>query len=257
MTTQSDAYSALLKTIRSLPLTGTTAIPAELMTNQEVSASAPLRQEDYPNIKFWFKRQWIGFSNDHLTNAISGPQARGRSRAAQGINVTMQYVELEDGTIISGDRATEIRKFARAIWVSFSKAGTPPSKWGQADIQTRQQYLHAMGSHFTELRLCDLEWKAEQIATNNYPSWYTNWLSKRDVQDLKQENDDVPSLQTKRSRKASAKFAAKRTKLEGAVISDDKGENCKVAPTLDIDIDMLGAASQVGVQCFLLSSLYM
>ncbi|KAF8813453.1 hypothetical protein BYT27DRAFT_7131552, partial [Phlegmacium glaucopus] len=140
----------------------------------------------------------------------------------------MQYVGMEDGTVISGDRATEIRKFAHAIWVSFSKTGGPPSKWGQADIQIRQQYLYAMGSHFPELRLCDLEWKSEQIATDNYLSWYTNWLSKHDVQGPKQENDDVPSLQTKRSREASVKSAAKRTKLEEAAVSDDKGGNGKV-----------------------------
>jgi len=205
-------------------------IPGEVRANQEVfSALAPLRQEDYPKIKFWFKRQWTEFSNDHPTNATSGVQARGRSRAAQGINVTMQYVELEDGTVISGDRATEIRKFARAIWVSVAKTGAPPSKWGQADIQTRQRYLSSMGSRFQELRFCDLEWKVDQIATDNYPSWYTNWLSNREAQNVKKENGDVVSLQTKRSRKASEKFAAKRIKLGGAagaaceVLSDDQG----------------------------------
>lgn len=226
MASQSEAYKGLLNTIRSLPL-GKMTIPGEVSTNQEVfSALAPLRQEDYPKIKFWFKRQWTEFSNDHSTNGTSGLQARGRSRAAQGINVSMQYVELEDGTVISGDRATQIRKFARAIWVSVSKTGAPPSKWGQADIQTRQQYLSTMGSRFPELRFCDLEWKMDQIATDNYPSWYTNWLSNREAQNVKKENGDVLSLQTKRSRKASEKFAAKRIKLGGAagvVLSDDQG----------------------------------
>jgi hypothetical protein len=223
--TQSDAYNALLNTLRSLPL-GTMAIQGDVKANQEVF-SAPLRQEDYPKIKFWFKRQWTEFSNSHPTNSISGPQARGRSRAAQGINVSMQYVELEDGTIISGDRATEIRKFARAIWVSISKTDAPPSKWGQADIQTRQKYLSSMGFRFPELRFCDLEWKSDQIATDNYPSWYTNWLSKHDTQNVKNENDDVLPLQTKRSRMASEKSAAKRIKLGDAIISDDQGGNSK------------------------------
>jgi hypothetical protein len=220
-------------------------IPGEVRANQEVfSALAPLRQEDYPKIKFWFKRQWTEISNDHPTNATSGPQAhqaRGRSRAAQGINVTMQYVQLEDGTVISGDRAAKIRTFARAIWVSISKTGAPPSKWGQADIQTRQQYLSTMGSRFPELRLCDLEWKIDQIATDNYPSWYTNWLSNQ--QNVKKENGDGLSLQSKRSRKASEKFAGKRIKLEGAVISDDQGGNSKEGVSTGAD----GSASNVQV----------
>ncbi|KAF8808617.1 hypothetical protein BYT27DRAFT_6542306, partial [Phlegmacium glaucopus] len=104
-------------------------IAGEVSTNQEAfSTPVPPCQEDYPNIKFWFRWQWIEFSNNHIPNAISGPQAHGRSHAAQGINVTMQYVEMEDSTIISGNRATEIRKFVHAIWVSFSKTGGPPSK---------------------------------------------------------------------------------------------------------------------------------
>ena len=199
------------------------AIPAEASANQ---ALEPLCQENYPKIKFWFKRQWIAFSNDHPTNATSGPQARGRSRASQGINVSMQYVELEDGTVISGDRATEIRNFAHAIWVSISKTGPPPSKWGQADIQTRLQYLSAIGSRFPELRFCDLEWKIEQIATDKYPLWYTNWLSNCDAS-VKKENGDV-LLQNKRSQKASERFSAKRIKVGGAVISEDQGGNSKV-----------------------------
>lgn len=240
MATKRDAYNGLLNTIRSLPL-GTTTTPGDVRANQEFSAPTPLRQEDYPNIKFWYKRQWTAFSNDHPTNATSGPQARGRSRAAQGINVSMQYVEFEDGTVINGDRATEIRKFARAIWVSVSKTGAPPSKWGQADIQTRQQYVSAMGTRFPELRFCDLEWKIDQIATDNYPSWYTNWLSNRDAQNMKKEDGDVlSSLQTKRSRrKASEKVSAKRIKLGGAVIlsdaSDDQGGISKEAVSTGAD----------------------
>jgi hypothetical protein len=245
MATQSDAYNALLNTLRSLPL-GTTPIPGDVRANQEVfSAPAPLRQEDYPKIKFWFKRQWTEFSSNHPTTSTSGPQARGRSRAAQGINVSMQYVELEDGTIISGDRATEIRKFARAIWVSISKMGAPPSKWGQADVQTRQQYLSRMGSRFPELRYCNLEWKSDQIATDNYPSWYTNWLPKSDTQNLKNEKDDVLSLQTKRSQKASEKFAAKRVKLGDVVTTDDQGGDSKPEDGVPTGAD--GSASNVKV----------
>jgi hypothetical protein len=91
--------------------------------------------EDYPNINFWTKCQWTESSSNMLTDIHVGPQACGRARASQGINVTMQYVELKDGTAINGDRAGEIRKFACSIWVSFSKKGPPPPKWGQADIE--------------------------------------------------------------------------------------------------------------------------
>ncbi|KAF8236927.1 hypothetical protein L208DRAFT_1249864 [Tricholoma matsutake] len=82
----------------------------------------------------------------------------------------MQYVKLEDGTIIDGDRATEMRKFACSVWVLLTKNSAPPSKWGHSDVQARQQYINSLSSQFPELRLCDLDWKAKQITTDNCPS---------------------------------------------------------------------------------------
>lgn len=76
--------------------------------------------------------------------------------------------------MISGDtRASEIRRFARSIWVLLGKQGTPPATWGAADVETRRMYCLEMCSRFPELKLCDLDWKAEQIATDNYPSWHS------------------------------------------------------------------------------------
>jgi hypothetical protein len=43
----------------------------------------------------------------------------------------MRYAKQEDGTVIDGNRAGEIQKFARSIWVSFAKKGPPPPKWGK------------------------------------------------------------------------------------------------------------------------------
>ncbi|KAF8806798.1 hypothetical protein BYT27DRAFT_7008766, partial [Phlegmacium glaucopus] len=97
----------------------------------------------------------------------------------KGINVTMRYMEFEDGQMISGDRASEIRQFAcvqsSSIWVLLANKGAPPATWGATDMESRKLYCQEMCLHFPELRLCDLDWKAEQIATNNYPSWHNTW----------------------------------------------------------------------------------
>jgi hypothetical protein len=74
-----------------------------------------------------------------------------------------------------------MRKFARSIWVSFGNQGaTLSDKWGQADVDIKTQYYTAMNKRFPELRLCELDWKANQLATEMYPSWRTNWLAKLD-----------------------------------------------------------------------------
>jgi hypothetical protein len=143
----------------------------------------------------------------------------------------MRYVELEDGTVVDGDRAGEMRKFARSIWVSFAKKGSPPSKWGHADIEMRKTYYKEMGHRFPELTYCDLNWKAEQIATDNYPSWYLNWHPKGETVQMKEEDGETGTY-TKRSRKASTRTANKRTKA--ADVDEMQIDSGTVAPLITI-----------------------
>lgn len=178
-----------------------------------------MNRDDYPNVKFWLKRHWTESLNNDVTDITlpAGTQGRGRARASLNVNVAMRYVEMEIGEPIDGDRASEIRKFARAIWVSFGKRGRAPAKWGQADVETRKEYCQEMNSRFPELRFCDLDWKSEQVATDNYPSWYTTWASKQ--KELKQESEeDITNrsarAQSKRPRKPSTQSALKRKKVE-------------------------------------------
>jgi hypothetical protein len=103
---------------------------------------------------------------------------RGKVRSSQGINVTMCYVEDENGDVIDGHVATEIRRYARSIWVHISNNYGAPPKWGDADVKVSQTYRRLMYSRFSMLRLCELDWKVDLIATDNYPSWYS-WYAKK------------------------------------------------------------------------------
>jgi hypothetical protein len=122
-----------------------------------------------------------------------GPVERGRSRAAQGVNVAMRYIEDENGQIIDGHRAGEMRKIARSVWVALANAGKAPAKWSQADIVSAEAYRKEMRQHFPELRLCEHDWKADLIASENYPSWYSH-QSNQHKRSVKQEDAGVPSL---------------------------------------------------------------
>lgn len=210
LTSSRDNYNSLLK--RVSPISSSHQNNAQIVS----LPATPLSRENYPNIRFWMKRQWNEYSDDKVTDIHAGSHTRGRGRAAQGINVAMCYVELEDGTVINGDRAAEIRKFARSIWVSFSKKGAPPSKWGQADIEMWKTYCREMGNQFPELTFCDLDWKADQIATDNYLSWYVNWHPKSETVQMKAEDREPGEngTNTKRSRKASTKTANKKMKTD-------------------------------------------
>jgi hypothetical protein len=49
-----------------------------------------------------------------------------------------------------------------------------------------------MYQRFPMLQLCESDWKVDQIATDNYPSWYSSWRKKSPGATIKTEQDSVP-----------------------------------------------------------------
>ncbi len=91
----------------------------------------------------------------------------------------MKYIELEDGSVVDGYRAAEIRRFARSLWVQMALNNKLPKVWGDADATSLSTYNESMAQRFQELRLCASDWKTNLVATDNYPSWRYNWLRKQ------------------------------------------------------------------------------
>ena len=172
----------------------------------------PANRSDFPLVNFWFKRDWIAFQkgNKDLSNPNRRASEHGRVRASQGENVKMLFVEDEGGNPIDGHKATEICRIAHSIWVEFAENGKAPKTWCKADISTAQEYNNEMRHFFPELRLCEFDWKAEQIAIENYPSWHQNYF--KDKKAPKNEGVDV-SLNVDSSDEA-APVRSKRHKSE-------------------------------------------
>lgn len=153
----------------------------------------------------------------------------------------MRYIENEDGTVIDGFRAGEIRKFARSIWIHLANSGKAPRTWGKADIKSAQHYHQEMIRRFPELRLCAFDWKADQIATDNYPNWAANNLGPRvkgeDVDSFELTPDQPAPVvakrpQTSQSTSSMSSQASKRKRISPpekpveALLSNDKdGKN--------------------------------
>jgi hypothetical protein len=157
-----------------------------------------VKHEDYPSVKFWYRHEWNSAENNQVAHIGAG--AHGKTRAAQGENVTLKFIEDENGIIIDGFRATAMRRFARELWSSLNSVGKAPKTWGKVDAAVASQYRNEMERKFPELRLCDNSWKADFIATLNYPSWYNNNVEKEEH--LKRTSVD-PCPDAKR-RRASA-----------------------------------------------------
>jgi hypothetical protein len=141
-----------------------------------LSALPEAERENFSAVKYWSRHEWSA-SEDLQVASIGAP---GKARAAQGENVSMKFVEDENGNVIDGYRASSIRKLARSLWAGLSKAGKAPKSWGKVDAQTSSQFQIEMCRKFPELRLCEGNWKVDLIATMNYPSWFSNQAKEKE-----------------------------------------------------------------------------
>jgi hypothetical protein len=179
-----NTYTILANSIKSLPFAQSNSsasdskitLPLQSFLGLLPTPAEPvsLKESDYPNINYWHKRDWI--SSKRSTKGTSDPNtekpSRGGKHASQGINVAMKYIQEEDGTVIDGHRATHIRTIAAGIWGALADAGVAPLTWGKGGLAIREEYNKEMRRRFPELALCASDWKAEQIAIDNYPSFH-------------------------------------------------------------------------------------
>lgn len=202
--------------------------------------SEPLKQADYPKVRFWFKRDWSKFQKGSKAakdasvdnSSDSKMVGRGKARSAEGINVMMLYIERDDGTSVDGDVANNIRQTARSIWENLGNAGIAPTTWGQADMQVKKDYWREMAEVFPYLKLCDRNWKANQIATEFYTKWYQGWLRNKNRHLGNNQQIGLGGNQNKRVRKDSVTTMQKRLRPDALVSSIQSHLSHKLHVTL-------------------------
>ena len=180
------------------------------------------KREAYPNITYWFRHEYISaLADDKITSVDDAPVKvpgaernnaddieddangdddgalvdqtngvskgkRGKGRASQGQNVKTRYIQHENGEVINGWRASDIHRFARSIFVGFALQGKVFHSWVEGvDAASRTSYYRDMVARFPEVGLCDLDWKAEQIASEIYSQWRSNWMNKQEAEKSK------------------------------------------------------------------------
>lgn len=158
---------------QSLNPNSLTAIPTHSSIKSEhlsipLSTLPTAEWEAYPLVKFWYRHEWNTAENNQVAHVGAG--AQGKTHAAQGENVTLKFIKDENG-MVSGLLQCE-------LWASLTGIGKAPKTWGKVDAGVAAQYQNEMEQKFSELSLCDNHWKADFIATLNYPLWYNNNVEK-------------------------------------------------------------------------------
>lgn len=183
---------------------------------------ALLREDDYPEVLFW--RKWAWMKHKESKDSTDIVKHRSRDTTDEELNKTMGYAETAKGTKVGGVQAKAMRRHAQGIWHTYGHLDLAPPKWGKATMDVRREYLKEMRQKFPELALCENDWKADQIVTDNYPSWYTNYKKGNKV---KQEiQDDEPLIQLNSNRKqplSTESSAATAKKLKSSLDANIMG----------------------------------
>ena len=125
------------------------------------AAPTQLEQEDFPNVKYWFKRNWTKMGSES--------------------NV---FFETQHGEPVNDDRVDDCRKYAREFFDSIDKSKIPPT-WKQAPTEMRHMLHNFLVDVFPEFRLCHNNWKVDQIVSPTYTSWRNYWVKRFEPPNLK------------------------------------------------------------------------
>jgi hypothetical protein len=122
---------------------------------------------------------------------------------SKGINKNSKYIKGTDGKPVDGWKLRDIRAHAQAIWTSFQAVGRAPPTWGKADVEVTSAFHREMYTKFPEFAYCENDWKADQLATEHYPSWYSNHIKGIEIKE-----DPDPTLQVGSKQSTPTELAA-------------------------------------------------
>jgi hypothetical protein len=189
-----------------------------------------LLKRDYPNVKYWYRQDWVAHVKESGNSTEVTEVIRGKTLASKGINKTMLYIEDVEGKTVDGYKLRDIRAHARAIWTKFQSVGRLPTTWGRADAEIAGVYRREMRSKFFEFALCENDWKADLLATESYPSWYSNHVKGITVKG--EAMDSHPMTNLKRPLTMEPPGAFKKAKVS-LVSSSDIHQLSKISQVLN------------------------
>ncbi|KAG6898906.1 hypothetical protein C0993_002927, partial [Termitomyces sp. T159_Od127] len=140
------------------------------------SASLPVPcfdEEHYPLVNYWYKSQYLNAKKEKKSVTILHHEPK-----PSGGNLMTWYVEDADGNPVDSHKVSQIRANARSVWFFLKDQGIAPPTWAEAHIGVLNYFEHHLCSRHPELAYGANNWKAHQVAINNYPSWVAFHLTR-------------------------------------------------------------------------------
>ena len=146
----------LLGVVQKLGQCTTPVRETTLQERLEDPKSGPIKAHEVPNVNFWNKKDYTS------SGGISALDAKPTHAA--------QYLEDENGTVISRERVKMICAHARRFWITLYCDGEAPAMWSSASHKTLAAFSEHM-NEYVEFRLCAGGWKALALAYGRYSNW--------------------------------------------------------------------------------------
>ena len=156
-------------------------------------ANAAIR---FPHIALWDQQDYkkvkkVKKAGGDVLHVGQHKPVRGSARMNEGENVMLDFVELDDGTIVDGNTAKLIRDELRSVYNELKKKDLLPKTWGAIGITARTFVFSHIYAKFPYLRLCHNDWKIIAIAGPGLSQWWNaenKRLLRRDGMAIKTEN---------------------------------------------------------------------
>jgi hypothetical protein len=200
-----------------------------------------LRRGDYLQARFWDKSTFVNalYSHNPTTFRYSSSTARVQNT---------DYLEDENGTPLTEKRRGEMYSHARRFWTScLQRSGRFPPTYRVLDLDTLGHFRSEMERHFSELRLCDNHWKADEIWIRNYHSWRSS--TERQSGAVKTEACDTldPVFKKEMPRKRKRAHSPGPVKKIAIIVSDSDfaapNDSAPCTTTFVPDINLAGLAA--------------
>lgn len=249
------AYDTLVTRVSALTAKPSSLLGLDTLASESAPAllPAPHQEIDFPKVSFWTRDKWTAWekTDDGISN---GKQTGGRggSRMAEGMNISMRYVETEDGHIINGFRVKTILKFAHSVFFQLRDHDKHPKTWGAAGIDVVRAFCKEMECQFPELALCADHWKAQYLASKNYSSWYATHGKQLPTVKVEAESnsgdtdiDPITKSHGKRRADEDARVTSKKLKSEPHPVRDSDQQSSRSPDSNPVSIEITIPASPI------------
>ncbi|CAL1693935.1 unnamed protein product [Somion occarium] len=137
-----------------------------------------LNEAHHPTITYWSVGEWNQAEKARkslgMTDSGDNKGKRGGSRAAEGENVMMPFMQAKDGRVLDGYEIAAMRSFARGQWEMWVHEGKAPAQWKHAPGNLQEDFYRVMCEKFPAFKYCQDDWKCKKLVTYYYPDWISH-----------------------------------------------------------------------------------